>query len=1016
MKYNQRKISFVSCFAACMAALSAHAQEHMPFQYGHKYVMRADEQLQHQFYALAAASAHKHLNQQDPAGVPYKWQDDALKAQYIKAVGGVKAMTVADVEKAILLMEQTTAQPLRDRLNLAIAQYYFSKGQLATAIPYYEQAGISNLSNTEIADAKFELAYCYFNNNQLDKADPLFAVMKEVQGKYYSPGNYYFGLLAYNRAAYTDALKAFDRIDEEPQYRSVVPYYMAELEYFLGNRQKALNDALRLIKRTEPSYYHNELHLLAAQCLFEDKRYGDALPYFEYYYEHTEKIRKEELYEMGFCYYQVNEWKNAVEKFKPLSNAKDSLGQTAMYLLGDCYLKTKDKRSARSAFGFCANMNFNQGQRKASLLLYAKLSYELGYNDDALRSLDRLIADYGGDKDAYLLQSQLFAATSNYKGAYESLLLSDASNEVYKHTMQRVAYSYGLQQMQQQRLDVADSLFNNALRYDKQPAFTAATNFWKGELAYRQHRNAEALQYSQQFLAQNTTANAASVSAEATPGHAYLNMGYASLELADYAKARDYFNKAGAGSSGQVAANAGLREADAAFMQKDYNRAATLYAKAGTGTGQDADYARLQQAIVYGLQGKNADKVRLLQSLLNTSPPSAYVHDARYELAVTEMGSSHYQQAITLLQPLTVNKDLKQLAPKALLKMGTAYQQMDNDDKAIEAYRSILAEYSSTPERTDAQAALKSIYIERNQPDVYATLLTENNLQPQEDNELDASYYSAAEAQYAAEKWPAAQEAFGRYLQQYPNGLSALKAHYYRAESIYQQKKYTDALPDYDAVLQAGWNDFSETSARRAADISFANGNYNMATGYYRQLRNNALGNNNLQVAYTGMMRSAANTSNGAEAAAYADTLLSLPDVAPAVMDEAKLHQAHQMQANGNASGASSILQSLQSSKNNAIAAEARYYGVEALLQSGKLKEAEDAASKNIKLSAGNEYWVVKTYILLGDILVKEKDYFNAKATLQSVVQNTKIEALKNEATRKLEEVKTMESSKLSND
>lgn len=999
-----------------MAALSAQAQEHAPFQYGHKYVMLADEQLQHEFYTLAAASASKHLFRKEQSGVPYQWQDEQLKAQYIKATGGVKAMNETDVERATLLMEQTTAQPLRDRLNLAIAQYYFTKGQLATAIPYYEQAGISNLSNTEIADAKFELAYCYFNNNQLDKADPLFAVMKEVQGKYYSPGNYYFGLLAYNRGAYTDALKAFDRIDEEPQYRAVVPYYMAELEYFLGNRQKALSDALRLIKRTEPSYYHNELHLLAAQCLFEEKRYGDALPYFEYYYEHTEKIRKEELYEMGFCYYQVNEWKNAIEKFKPLSNAKDSLGQTAMYLLGDCYLKTNDKRSARSAFGFSANMNFNQGQRKASLLLYAKLSYELGYNDDALRSLDRLIADYGDDQDAYLLQSQLFAATSNYKGAYESLLLSDANNEVYQQTMQRVAYGYGLQQLQQQHPDAADSLLDVSLRYNKQPAFTAAANFWKGELAYRQHRNAEALQYSETFLTQNASANASRVSAEATPAHAYLNMGYASMEMADYAKARDYFNRAGSGGSREMAANAGLREADAAFMQKDYSRAAALYSKAAAGTGQDADYARLQQSIVYGLQGKTAEKVRVLQSLLNTSPPSTYANDARYELAVTEMGSSHYQQAVTLLQPLTTNKELRQLAPKALLKMGTAYQQMDNDDRAIEAYRRILSEYSTAPELTDAQAALKSIYIERNQPDAYATLLSENNLQPQEDNELDASYYSAAEAQYAAEKWPAAQEAFSRYLQQYPAGLSSLKAHYYRAESFYQQKKYKEALPDYDAVLQAGWNDFSEASARRAADITFTGGDFNAASGYYRQLRNNALGNANLVMAYTGLMRSAANSNNLAEAAAYADTVLSLPDVAPAVMDEAKLHQAHQLQANGNYSAAATLLQSLQSSKNNAIAAEARYYGVETLLQSNKLKEAEDAAARNIKLSAGNEYWVVKTYILLGDILVKEKDYFNAKATLQSVVQNTKIEALKNEATRKLEELKTMESSKLSND
>jgi thioredoxin-like negative regulator of GroEL len=86
------------------------------------------------------------------------------------------------------------------------------------------------------------------------------------------------------------------------------------------------------------------------------------------------------------------------------------------------------------------------------------------------------------------------------------------------------------------------------------------------------------------------------------------------------------------------------------------------------------------------------------------------------------------------------------------------------------------------------------------------------------------------------------------------------------------------------------------------------------------------------------------------------------------------------------------------------------------LMQAGKLKEAEDAASKNIKLSAGNDYWVVKTYLLLADILIKEKDYFNAKATLQSIIQNAKTDALKAEAQQKLDELKTLEGSKLSNE
>jgi hypothetical protein len=52
---------------------------------------------------------------------------------------------------------------------------------------------------------------------------------------------------------------------------------------------------------------------------------------------------------------------------------------------------------------------------------------------------------------------------------------------------------------------------------------------------------------------------------------------------------------------------------------------------------------------------------------------------------------------------------------------------------------------------------------------------------------------------------------------------------------------------------------------------------------------------------------------------------------------------------------------------------------------------------------------VGNSYILLADILVKQNDYFNAKALLQSIVKNTKSSDLKQEAAKKLEEVKSSE-------
>ena len=996
------------------------AQQTARFRPASEALFRTGDAAAQRLYALAAQSARESLNQ-SAAGIQPAWPSRKLYERYVAAIGDLRTDAPHCLDSARALLPQIIPAALRDRLSLAIAQYYFIQGKLAEAIPYYEAAGIANLSNHEIADAKFELAYAYFNNRQFVAANTLFAVMKEVPGRYYSPGNYYYGLLAYNDGDFEAAQKSFDRINNEPLYRPVVPYYIAELYYFMGKREKALSEALHLIQRPEKSYYDNELHLLVAQCLFEGGRYGDALPYFEHYYEHAEKIRKEELYEMGYSYYRVNEWKSAIEKFKPLSATQDSLGQTAMYLLGDSYLKSGNKEHARNAFGICAGMPYSKGQREASLLLHAKLSYELGYADDAMRSVRTLIADNPDSKyagEARVLLSQLYLQTNNFKDAYEALLQGESGVAEYRQIRQRAAYGYAMQELQRQHLQNASGLLSDALANDEAPRFTEAALFWKAEAAYRLHQYDSAAFFADQFLAfKAPIGSGPQVSTSATREHALLTLGYASMELKDFKKAQQAFGSARtAGGAAGTTMNASLREADALFMQKDFLKAAPLYASVANGRGGDADYARLQSAIIAGLRGDDAEKTRLLQTLLNAVPPSPYATEARYELGVVQLGANKYNEAIATLQPLTSGRSSAAFAPKSLLKIGTAQQQLDQVDKALETYTRILREWSNAPERADAMAALKSIYIDRNQPDAYSKLLQDFNLPGASDAELDTAYYNAAEAQYAGSKWNEAQVGFNRYLQLYPEGSNALKARYYLGNSYYNQKQYKAARATYDTLLQGEWNRFSQESALKAAEIAVADTAWRDALRYYTQLSAHASAPAAKVQAYTGMMRAALRLNDVPFATLYADTLLAQEGLAPAARDEAQLLVVRRNILAGRTEEADALLTGLQESANGAIAAEARYYAAQRLLAKGKLKDAETAASRNVKLSAGYEYWVVKTYLLLSDILVQEKDYFNARATLQSVIQHATIPALKEEARKKLEALKTTESSKLSND
>jgi tetratricopeptide (TPR) repeat protein len=84
-------------------------------------------------------------------------------------------------------------------------------------------------------------------------------------------------------------------------------------------------------------------------------------------------------------------------------------------------------------------------------------------------------------------------------------------------------------------------------------------------------------------------------------------------------------------------------------------------------------------------------------------------------------------------------------------------------------------------------------------------------------------------------------------------------------------------------------------------------------------------------------------------------------------------------------------------------AAESQYHIAEILLQQNKQADAEKAAFEVIKKFGSWDYWVTRSYMLLGDLYTMQKDWFNAEATFKSIVDNASITELKEEAKRKLD-------------
>jgi tetratricopeptide (TPR) repeat protein len=142
-------------------------------------------------------------------------------------------------------------------------------------------------------------------------------------------------LLLLEDREYREALESFKVVENEKAYESIVPYYVAQIYYVQGRKDEAMSYAENKLKTGKAQYYDLELKQLLGHAYFERKEYAKALPYLQDYVSRSNKVRREDLYELSYAYYQANQWTKAIEGFKQLSGKEDSLSQHAMYLLGD---------------------------------------------------------------------------------------------------------------------------------------------------------------------------------------------------------------------------------------------------------------------------------------------------------------------------------------------------------------------------------------------------------------------------------------------------------------------------------------------------------------------------------------------------------------------------------------------------------------------------------------------------------------------------------------------------------
>ncbi|HRG84035.1 MAG TPA: tetratricopeptide repeat protein, partial [Chitinophagaceae bacterium] len=181
----------------------------------------------------------------------------AQEIEYYSTVCALKQNEGRAEDAALEFIEVQKNNARVQMMNYHLGEFYFRKEEFANAIRYFEGANIANLSNREIADMKFHQGYSYFALQRFNEAKPLFNSIRGIKDDpNYLAANYYYGFLAFRDKQYGEALESFRIVENEKNYGTVVPYYIAQIYYIQGKKDEAISYIQQKLQSGSSSQYY----------------------------------------------------------------------------------------------------------------------------------------------------------------------------------------------------------------------------------------------------------------------------------------------------------------------------------------------------------------------------------------------------------------------------------------------------------------------------------------------------------------------------------------------------------------------------------------------------------------------------------------------------------------------------------------------------------------------------------------------------------------------------------------
>ncbi len=934
----------------------------------------------------------------------FRYPNSASNRQvsYLQAYAALKAGDQDGLRLANAYFDKYGTVPESSGLSEELALYYFEQGDYKEASRYF------SISSNHTSDESviFKRGYTAYQQNQHESALRDFSQISDGFSQYAYSAAYYAGYIAYNNEQYIEAREYLEKAERSDLYTSKTRILLASIYYQSGNSDK-------LIALTEDINARDPnaapVYLLAGEVQHSSKNYAEAIEYFEKGKKSTKGNQLSLKYKIGYAYYQIGNMDKAIDNFKEVALSKTTMGHQAAYYLGEAYVAQGNLAYASSAFYNASRIEFDRDLQASALFQFGKVSYQQGQFKeavDALMEFSSTYSDHPDRSEAEELVSKALLNTNDYDLAINYIEQLDQRSSSINATYQRVTLSKGAQLFNKSQFYEAIQFFNKSIGVPEDKELIDEAYYWKGE-AYSIGKKYDDALSAYRSVFNNSTRTIFDTKALYASGYALYNQRQYQPSIKYF---NDYLNKEGqAAINASTFIDARLRLADGYYATKQYDQAITHYSRVANSQFALRDYARYQLAMSLWLDDRVNEANIQLNRFFKDYSQSTYADDAYFLKAQISFETGSYNEAIAGYSELIATFPQSNLLPYALVRRAISNSNLGSAQNAENDYKLVLTDYPRHPMAENAILGLQEVMSNTGKSEEFGDFLSEYKQQNPESTNLESVEFESAKSLYFSQSYEEASSRLRDFIETHPSSSYIDEAQYYLGDSYYRNGNLNESLNVFRILMENPSNNYYRRSVGRGALIQFTLSDYQAAVDNYRLLLQGARSGREQNDGIKGLMESHFALANHDSTIYYANKLVDQEKIGFGVESLAYLYLGKSAQALGeNQTAIDHYLNVLNLAKDE-NGAEAQYNI--ALIQF-KQKDHRQSIQSLYNLNSNfssYEGWLGESFLLIAENFIALEELFQAEATLNSVLDKSPSEGIRQRARERLATLEDLE-------